>query len=344
MADDPGFSRRDFLRYTGMAAALASAGTIMPFGASAAFAAGSTFSPIRPPATPLAVRSMYLSTWLAGDNLPGTWPTFWNGHVTGMAGIVRVDSQPYVFCGAPAGGYPLAVQKSLTVTSTRSTFVLTAGPVNLTVTFFSPVDPQNLQRQSVPFSYLTVDAAATDGGSHQVSVYLDISGEWAHGDVTQQVKWAQQTTGSLQALTIAPNSPSQLAEHNDQASWGTVVWATDNVAGVTWQTGADSTVRANGATGTLPNTNDTTGPRAINTNWPVLGLCRNLGAVGASGAPQTVFCLGHARTPAVSYLGTNIDPWWRSYFADWPAMLTWFRNDLGAALDVCRATDTSITA
>ena len=37
----------------------------------------STFSPLRPPAIPLAVASPYLSTWLQGDNLPGTWPTFW---------------------------------------------------------------------------------------------------------------------------------------------------------------------------------------------------------------------------------------------------------------------------
>ena len=44
----------------------------------------STFSPARPPALPLAVKSPYLSTWLAagsdggnGGYLPGEWPTFW---------------------------------------------------------------------------------------------------------------------------------------------------------------------------------------------------------------------------------------------------------------------------
>lgn len=44
----------------------------------------STFSPARPPALPLAVRSPYLSTWQqAGDEggnggyLAGEWPTFW---------------------------------------------------------------------------------------------------------------------------------------------------------------------------------------------------------------------------------------------------------------------------
>jgi hypothetical protein len=50
---------------------------------------GSTFSPARPPAVPLAVRSPYLSTWLEagsdggnGGYLAGEWPTFWTGQVT----------------------------------------------------------------------------------------------------------------------------------------------------------------------------------------------------------------------------------------------------------------------
>jgi hypothetical protein len=338
------FSRREFLRYSTIAAAMATAGTLLPFGQSPALAAASSFAPLRPPATPLAVRSMYLSTWLAGDNLPGTWPTFWNGHVTAMTGIVRVDNVPYVFCGAPGGGYALAAQQSLTVTSTTSTFVIKAGGVNLTITFFSPVDPLNLRRQSIPMSYVTVSAAANDGGSHPVSLYMDVSGEWAHGDVGHGVTWAQQVLSGMQALTIQPASPGVLSEFGDQASWGTVIWATDNVSGVTWQTGADTVVRANGAAGSLPNTNDTVQPRAINDNWPVLGLNRNLGTVTSAGSAQTVFVIGHARTPAVSYLGANLNPWWTTYFSTWQAMLPWFRADLPLALAVCGVTDRSINA
>ena len=43
-------------------------------------ASASTFTPLRPPAIPLAVRSPYLNTWLNGDSggiLPGAWPHFW---------------------------------------------------------------------------------------------------------------------------------------------------------------------------------------------------------------------------------------------------------------------------
>jgi Domain of unknown function (DUF5127)/Domain of unknown function (DUF4965)/Domain of unknown function (DUF1793)/Concanavalin A-like lectin/glucanases superfamily/Domain of unknown function (DUF4964) len=354
--------RRDFIRLAGLAGALGTAAVTVPMTRAAAVAQsavaqaamaqaealraaaqGGTFSPIRPPATPLAVRSMYLSTWLPGSSLPGTWPTFWNGRTTAITGLVRVDAATYTWCGAPSENFALATQTALVVTATQSTYTLTAGPVTLTVSFFSPVDPASLQRQSVPMSYITVTAAANDGGSHAVSVYLDISAEWAHGDDTQDVSWGQQTVGGLTVLTVTPTNPSVLAEFADQASWGTVVWATDNVTGLTWQTGQDVVVRANAAAGALPDTNDTSQPRAISDNWPVFGFLRNLGTVTATPSAEVVVCIGQVRQPAVSYLGANLSPYWTTYWSSWQDMLTWFRGDLAAALGVCSATDAGVS-
>lgn len=65
--------------------------------------------------------------------------------------------------------------------------------------------------------------------------------------------------------------------------------------------------------------------------------------MGPSGA-QAVFVLGHVRTPAVSYLGTSYNAWWSKYWTGWQAMLTWFRNDLPAASEVCAATDNQVNA
>ncbi|WP_433606106.1 glutaminase domain-containing protein [Dactylosporangium sp. CA-139114] len=331
-------TRRDLLRMAALGGLAGSA--LGPMLLTGDAYAATTFSPIRPPATPLAVRSPYLSTWLRADTLPGNWPTFWAGAVTAITGIVRVDGQPYVFMGAPSGGWPLASQTGLVVTATRSTFTITAGPVRLEVEFFSPVDPANLRRQSVPMSYLSITATSADSGTHQVSLYVDVSGEWAHGDRSKQISWATQTAGTQRVHTFQPSAPSVLAEAGDQASWGTVVFAADDVAGLTWQTGADATVRAQAANaGALPNTADTNQPRAINASWPVFAFNRALGAVGPAGSGPVVFVIGHVRTPAVSYLGTQLDPWWRTQWATWPDMLAWFRADrdtaraVGAALD-----------
>lgn len=349
----PPLSRRGLLRWGGVAAAgvmggLGMSGPPAHAAAPAARAAASTFSPLRPPATPLAVRSPYLTTWLAGDSLAGTWPTFWNGRVTALCGIARIDGTPYVFLGSPAlpEGPTLSTmtQTSLQLTATRSVFTLTGGGVTLTVTFFSPVDPGNLQRQCVPMSYISIQAASGDGASHTVDVHIDASAEWVHGDNSTQVTWSQQQTAAMTALTCRPSSPGTLAESGDQASWGSLVLASPTTRGLSWQIGQDTVVRAASATnGVLAGTSDTANPRAINDRWPVLGLHRDLGTV-ASGSPSAVFqvVIGHVRTPAVSYLGANLNPWWTHYWSSWTDMLDWFDSDRSAALTAAGALDQKI--
>ena len=332
-------TRRDLLRLTGASAAAVAAALWLPD-----VAAAGTFSPIRPPATPLIVRSPYLSTWQPADNLPGTWSSFWTGHITALCGIARIDGTAYVFAGAPAlpSGPALTpmTQTSLQVTGTRSIYTLTGGGVTLTVTFFSPVDPANLQRQSVPFGYVSIQAASSDGRAHSVDLHFDTSAEWAHGNTSTPVTWTRQVSGAVTMLSCTPANPGVLQENGDQASWGSLVLAAPS-AGVTWQIGQDTVVRAASAgQGTLANVSDTAQPRAINDRWPVLAFNRDLGTIpaGTTSAPFTL-SIGHVRTPAVRYLGAELRPWWTHYWASWPDMVAWFAADYPAALAAATTLD-----
>ena len=59
---------------------------------------------------------------------------------------------------------------------------------------------------------------------------------------------------------------------DDQAHWGSFYWSTAAVNDMTFQSGADVTVRGNFiSNGVLPNTQDTD-YRAINDNWPVFAF------------------------------------------------------------------------
>ena len=81
--------------------------------------------------------------------------------------------------------------------------------------------------------------------------------------------------------------------------------------------------------GKLSDTNDTN-YRPISDNWPVFAFCADLGQVG--GSPVTVpVSIGQVRTPAVSYLGQDLQPLWTSYFSSWQDMLGFFHADLTAA-------------
>ncbi|MFC1418994.1 glutaminase family protein [Streptacidiphilus cavernicola] len=369
LAQGGGLSRRGLIRWSGAAGLGAAGATLLPGMAQSASAAApgsaavgssasghtpsavfGSFDPIRPPAVPLAVRSPYLSTWMPADNLAGTWPSFWTGRTTAMTGIATIDGVPFLFLGAPnITGHVLRgmSQRKLTLTATRSQYVFEGGGVELTLTFLSPVEPGDLRRQSVPLSYLTADVSSTDGRAHDVGLYFDISGEWAHGDSGTKIGWNQeQISGpgstAVTALSFGPSAPGVLAENGDMASWGTVVWSAGNRSGLSWQIGADTAVRpAFLANGKLGDTADANQPRAISDNWPVFAFHFDLGSVRRT-TESAVLSVGHVREPAVSYLGTPLPPLWRSYWSSWQAMAGFFHGEARAAQTRTAALDRRI--
>lgn len=76
-----------------------------------------------------------------------------------------------------APGPATVTQTSLEYTSTRSIFTFDVnGAVTLTATFLSPIFPNDMSRQSQQFSYIAIEAQSADGASHDVQVYMDVSG------------------------------------------------------------------------------------------------------------------------------------------------------------------------
>jgi Domain of unknown function (DUF5127)/Domain of unknown function (DUF4965)/Domain of unknown function (DUF1793)/Domain of unknown function (DUF4964) len=372
-----GTRRRDFLRYSGaavgggivgaglLAQAAQPAQAAQVSATTAAVAADGTLTatPIRPPAAALAVRGPYLSTWLPATVLPGTWQEFWAGHTTAVGGIIRIDGVAYEFMGDPTiilnvpnGNYGTPTttqdfeqalqQTGLTVTPTRSVYELEGGGVEVTVEFLSPVEPGDLARQSIPMSYIQLSARSIDGKKHDVQIYADISGEWCSGDDTQEITWAPASVpyrgGQLQTWTVELANQQPLTEQDQQAAWGTWVWATPATSNLTYQSGQDVVVRAQFVdNGKLGNTNDTD-YRAIDDNWPVFGFAADLGTLGAT--PATIpLSIGLVRTPAVSYLGQNLQPLWTTYYSTWQDMLGFFHQDFQAGQQRATALDAKIT-
>ncbi|TFK75791.1 DUF1793-domain-containing protein [Pluteus cervinus] len=264
-------------------------------------------TPILPGSIPLAVRTPYLSAWLpqgSGRALNEAWPQFWTGATLGWAGFVNVDGVSYNFMGTPTLSTPFqkAVQKSFEYTATQSIFVLSAGAVDVTVTFLSPVEPENLLVQSIPFSYMTVSVASTDNKVHDVSIYSDISAEWVSGDNNLIANWGTYKTDQIvHQIEISVPQQQLFSEVNDRIQHGSAYYAIKNHGDVTFQTGADHDVRNQFVQkGRLANTRDTNF-RAINDNWPVFALSKHLGKVGKLPVPTT-FAIGHIRDPIIEYI------------------------------------------
>ena len=308
-------------------------------------------TPIRPPAVPLIVRSPYVSTWQSSSTLPGTWPAFWTGGIKAIVGIARVDGVSYLLMGSPyipnAPAVAPMTQVSLIVTPTRSAYMFQGGGVNVWLDFLSPVEPHDLQRLSMPFGNIYASAKSADGKPHTVTLYFDISGEWAHGDDNALIGWTRQSIPktTLTAWAVTPSAPTVLGEVNQYPMWGTAIWATPNNSGLTTEAGQDQKVRSEFVnTGQLSGAVDANQPRAINNNWPVFAFSFNGGTVNSSHELFATMLLGHVRNPAVSYLGTPVPPLWASYWPNWQTMLTFAANDRWPALARSVALDNQITA
>ena len=304
-------------------------------------------TPIRPPAAPLIVRSPYLSTWQSTTESPGTWQSFWNDDTTAMAGIARVDGASFVFAGDPGIGTALQ-QTHLKLTATRSVFTLHGGGVEITLEYLSPVEPGDLQRQAIPMGWVLVTARSIDGASHDVSLYLDITGEWLTADPSQPFTWAPVTVpragGAVQAWTMQLTQQQVLTEIDDRAQWGMIILATPQIPGLSYQSGSSNTVRAQFVDeGVLLDTDDTSYTSIDGDGYPSFGFAVDLGQV--DGQPQTrQFSLGQVRAPLVSYLGRPLRPLWTEYFSDWQQMLASFHDDLAGARKRADALDAKVSA
>ncbi len=315
-----------------------------------------TFAPIKPPAPPLVVRQPYVNTWLRESSglAPGAWPRYWNGNVKAITGIAYIDNQAYLFMGQPPNIPGTMKQTALVTTPTQSTFTFNAGGINLTVDFLSPVEARDLRRLSIPFANIMASAQSSDGNPHTVSIYFDISGEWAHGDSNQLIKWAPETiarnsdgssrAGTLWTWTVTPNSPTVFNQVNDYPSWGTALFSTATVGGLTTQSGADATVRGQFvSSGKLLDSNDTNQPRAINDAYPVFAFAKSLGSVGTTATAPFTLLLGHVRDPAINFLGNNAVSLWRQYWPAYESMLAFAYNDAAGALSRANTLDTNLT-
>ncbi|KAI0744978.1 DUF1793-domain-containing protein [Earliella scabrosa] len=269
-----------------------------------------TATPFNPAAVPLAVKSPYVSAWLrqgGGAALNDAWPNFWAGGILGWAGFATVDGAPYSWMGVPGvPGAPFnkSIQKSMQFTATQSVFVMTAGPVDITIRFLSPIEPSDLTKQSFPFSYYALSAASNDGQPHSVQVYADISGEWVSADTKLQMNWTSTTSGDVLFHELWLADRTNFMEVNNRIYQGSAFHATVNSQGTTYQSGIDTELRAVFINNTrLMNTLDTDF-RGISDQWPVFAFAHDLGSVTAPSDP-VVYAVGHVRDPVVQYVTVN---------------------------------------
>ncbi|EED14629.1 conserved hypothetical protein [Talaromyces stipitatus ATCC 10500] len=294
--------------------------------------AKSTFTPVKPPSQPLAVRSPYLSTWQSvgssggnGGYLAGQWPSFWNGRTLGWQ----------------------VIQTSYEYTATQSIYTQTVGDkVKLTITFLSPITPDDWKRQSLVFSYLNVSVESIDGKLHDVQIYVDISAEWVSGDSSQYAQWDYNTTDNNVAYhQIFRQNQEAWSEISDQTEFGNWHWATSTTNGYTYRSGEDTPVWGQFVNhGALVNTKDAN-YRPINSQWPVFAHSHDVGSVGTTPVSR-LFSISLCHDNPIQYTTSSgvveQTAYYRNFFDSQIDAVSFFHNDFPTAYEMSTTLDAKL--
>lgn len=126
--------------------------------------------------------------------------------------------------------YPVFVGTKYDASTTNLTYQIPSPspngyPLELTVSFLSPITPTSTLRQSIPASYVTVYVQ----GDFDVNVYIDVNGQWVSGDRGSQIVWGFDhlvaqggESSSLKKWQVKRQGELLLSEINDRAEWGTL--------------------------------------------------------------------------------------------------------------------------
>ncbi len=294
----------------------------------------------RPPAVPLVVNDPYLSVWSDANRLTDDVTRHWTGTANALVSLIRIDGATYRLMGTDPSSMPAMPQVNLQVLPTRSIYDFDNGHVHVTLTFMTPLLPSNLDAFAQPVTYLNWSVHSVDGRSHMVQIYDSASSELAVNTTDQVVQWSRQTAGSLTALNVGTTAQTTFSPAGDgvRIDWG-YAYAAANTSQSTSSIGGDaSLIAAFQSTGALSNTDDNTGPRAVNSNEPVMAFAFNLGLVNGQVVSRHIE-VAYDEVYSISYFGAKLQPYWRRNGATPATMLQSADANFNSLTSQCIAFD-----
>jgi len=243
------------------------------------------------------------------DKLTDRETKHWTGAGQPITGLARIDGKSYRFMGSEPRDLPAMDQVSLKVTPTHSIYKFQTGQVSLTVSFFTPAFPKDLDVLSRPVTYLTV--SATGQGDHELSVLIDVDPIIAVNSDDEAVTWGRSRAKGLTVLNVGSRDQRLLNRPGDnlRIDWGYFRLAVPDQAGAQFAQTRDA-VDKFAATGTLPEGDDMDMPRMTRDGAAHLTAVLPMGKLSETPISRHVL-LAYTEDYAIEYLGRKLRPYWQ---------------------------------
>ncbi|QMW02928.1 glutaminase family protein [Spirosoma foliorum] len=239
-----------------------------------------------------------------------------------------------------------ATQTGVTVSATQTNYEFTAGPVNLALTFLSPLLLDEVDVAARPITYVTFEVRSADRKSHAVQVYLSESGTLATNTIGQEVVLKAGQAPGLIYQTVGTQAQSVLAKKGDNVriDWGYAYLATPQEKGN--QTGngmAPGLKHAFLTTGQLPTDNKASVPANKPRAAVDVAVASVLDFGNVTKATEKHLMLGYDDLYSVQYFKQNLRPWWnRTGKVTMPALLQVAEKDYNRLREKCTKFDSKL--
>jgi hypothetical protein len=307
-----------------------------------------TAAPFRPPAVPLVTHDPYFSVWSMSDRLADDRTKHWTGAPHGMVGMAQVDGRAYRLMGQSHNPLPEPMpQTALEVTPTRTVYRFENAGVAITLTFMSPLLPEDLEVMSRPVTYLTWEARSTDGRAHGVALYFDCTAELAVNTADQKVTWGRANVGGLEVLSVGTQQQPVLEKFGDdlRIDWGRLYVAVPPASDASEVIAWNQTARGGFAEkGSLPDTDDLEQPRAAKDQMPALAVLFQLGRINPQTTVSRHLLLAYDDLYSVEYFNRRLRPYWRRAGAGAADLLRAAARDYPAIKERCEKFDAELMA
>ena len=207
-----------------------------------------------------------------------------------------------------------AEQKSLNVMATQTKYDFECGPVDLKITFTSPLLTDNLNVLSRPISYITYDVASLDKKTHTVQIYFEASPEWAVNTISQEITSEKIETNGLTYLKAGTKDQKILGRKGDDVriDWGYFYLVGKQDKSTSFSINDCETTKKefseNGKLSGIVNKN--LSPE-MEKQMTSLALSQEVGKVGSKAVSNKIM-IGYDDLYSIQYFGENLRPWWNN--------------------------------
>lgn len=237
-----------------------------------------------------------------------------------------------------------ADQMLVNVLPTQTYYSFYCGPVQLDLTFTSPLILNNLDLLGSPVNYISYEVKSLDKKIHDVQIYFSATPQWAVNTMNQEVSVEMYEDQGMTFLKTGTTGQDVLGKSGDiiRIDWGYFYLASKQDIHSSLSFGDEKEIAKTFIqSGKLPASEKTKSIVRMDKKMEILAYTENLGQVGVRKTGGHLL-IAYDDIESIQYFGQNLKPYWKSNIKDITTAISLAERDYQKTIDECKKWDAYI--